>query len=159
MHPYERIAIWTILIVLVFTVFFKVTSGFTAKQTNLMTLAEFENVPSEVKDLYASAMTPVTQAAAGKVKEFWGSLNNDQKKAFKTEVMNSSASMTSQIISIDAAGYVRQLMQPRQPAPVPPMGIPPSVPISNVFAVPMSNVFAVPMSNVYSPAPMAMKLY
>lgn len=136
MHPYERIAIWTILVILIFTVFFRGTSEFTPSQFNLMSMKEFEGVPYELKQIYATAMTPVTQAAAGKVREYWNTLGAADKQALKTEVMNASARATTNINSADPKNYMQQMMK-KPPVMPPPMPMTPPGVIPPVMAVPM----------------------
>ena len=49
MHTIERIALWSTLILIIFFLFFKNSSGFTADQNNLMSMNEFKWLPQPIK--------------------------------------------------------------------------------------------------------------
>jgi hypothetical protein len=74
MHTLERIALWSILILIVFFLFFKNSSGFTADQNNLMSMNEFSWLPQPIKDSYASNVTKIVNALSPKLQTYMNSL-------------------------------------------------------------------------------------
>jgi hypothetical protein len=74
MHTLERIALWSILILIIFFLFFKNSSGFTADQNNFMSMNEFKWLPQPIKDSYASNVTKIIDALKPKLQTYMNSL-------------------------------------------------------------------------------------
>jgi hypothetical protein len=84
MHTLERIALWTVIVLIIFFLFFKNSSGFTASQNNLMSMNEFNWLPQPIKDSYASNMTKIINALNPKVTSYWNYMPaSDQQKFLK----------------------------------------------------------------------------
>ena len=82
MHQIERIALWSIIVLIVLFLFFRGrVSGF-GPQDNLMSLAEFNNVPKEFKDLYISSALPITSAIGNKLADDLKHSDKDKTLAF-----------------------------------------------------------------------------
>jgi len=114
---------WVIIALIIFFLFFKQTSGFTNRQVNLMSMAEFRGLPQPLKDAYVQNMTPVVEAFTQKVTKEWNDMGSDgQQKA-----LAQLAGMSQQIVSnINRAPSVAAAANPSTHANVtPPPPMPP----------------------------------
>jgi hypothetical protein len=131
MHTAERVALWVIIALIVFFLFFKQTSGFTNRQMNLMSLAEFKGVPQPLKDAYVQNMSPIVDALSEKITKEWNGINPmDQQKA-----LAQLAGMSQQIVAnIKQAPNLAAAVNPGTHANVP---APPAMPVSVPAPQPM----------------------
>jgi hypothetical protein len=84
MHVAERIALWTVIVLIIFFLFFRNSSGFTASQPNLMYMNEFSWIPTDIKNSYASNMTKIINAIKPKMTAYWTSIPaGEQQKMLK----------------------------------------------------------------------------
>ena len=144
MHTAERIAMWVVIALIVFFLFFKQTSGFTNKQTNLMSLAEFNEVPQPLKDAYVQNMTPIVNALVGKIAKEWNGMKSDDQKKSLAQISEMSKYIAS---NINMAPDVKTAINPMTH--------------TNVFAIggtpmPMTRPVVRPMPSQPMPMPMPM---
>ena len=142
MHTAERIAMWVVIALIVFFLFFKQTSGFTNKQTNLMSLAEFNEVPQPLKDAYVQNMTPIVNALVGKIAKEWSGMKSDDQQKSLTQISEMSKQIAS---NIDMAPDAKTAINPMTHR--------------NVFAIagtpmPMTRPVVRPMPSQPMPMPM-----
>jgi len=95
MHTYERIALWVIVVFLIFKVFFIGTSGYTASNPlSIMDLAEFNGVPGPVKQIWQTNITnTIMPAITSKFTQFWNNLSADKQ----TNISNVYGSASTQL--------------------------------------------------------------
>ena len=84
----QIIAIWVAIAFLFILIMFKSGTSFynLTDKSNLMDLAEFVNIPSELKDVYKQQVVNKVAATAGNmVKTQWNRLTAQQKRDWKTQ--------------------------------------------------------------------------
>lgn len=104
MHVAERIALWTVIGLIIFFLFFKNSSGFTASQPNLMNLAEFSWLPSQVKSSYVSNGTAIVT----KLGTLYSSMSASEKTDFQNYVI---AIFTLYKDGVNSATSLKQLFK------------------------------------------------
>jgi len=109
MHTAERIALWSIIVLIIFFLFFRQTSGFTSKQMNLMSMAEFSGVPQPLKDAYVQNMTPIVDALSQKITAEWNGLKPDGQKKALAQI---SAASNQIVANINKAPNTATAVQP-----------------------------------------------
>ena len=97
MHTVERIAMWTVIALIIFFLFFKQSSGFTSNQANLMSMAEFSGVPQPLKNAYVQNMTPIVNALSQKITSDWNKMSPDAQKKTLATIAAASAQMVANI--------------------------------------------------------------
>lgn len=100
MHVAERIALWTVIVLIIFFLFFKNSSGFTSSQTNLMTLNEFKWLPTDIKNSYASNMTKIINAIKPKLDTYMGSLPAANKQKMLNDINSGVNAYVARINSL-----------------------------------------------------------
>lgn len=101
MHKYERIAIWVSIALIFLILFMGRSSGFANNtQPNLMSMAEFNNWPAELKTAYATNIGRVTDAAGTKVKQIWNSQDAAKKAAIMSNVSMASTRAATMISNL-----------------------------------------------------------
>jgi hypothetical protein len=85
MHKYERIGLWSLVILLLFLVLFKprMSSGYSGPSINIMDLQEFRTVPTEIKTFYSNQFTRLFDTALTPVVRSWSTLPVDNKNKYK----------------------------------------------------------------------------
>ena len=126
MHIAERIALWSIIILIIFFLFFKQTSGFTNRQMNLMSLAEFNGVPQPLKDAYIQNMTPIVDALSKKITAEWIELKPDGQKKALAQLSAMSAQVVANInkspdtkTAVNPTTHANVTPSPAHPMPTP----------------------------------------
>ena len=72
MHKYERIALWSLLIIVLFMIIFKPRlSRYSGPAINLMDLQEFRTVPADIKIAYTTNAIKITDALGAKMSSDW----------------------------------------------------------------------------------------
>jgi hypothetical protein len=100
MHHYERIALWVIVGFLLLAFMVK-SSGYTASNpVGIMDLAEFRNMPDDIKQAWQTNVTNLIMPAVGaKVLQFWNTLSAAQKTSIKDAYDSAAAQLVTNINS------------------------------------------------------------
>jgi hypothetical protein len=87
MHKYERIALWSaIVLLLILFIFRPRLSGYSGSAFNLMDAQEFRNVPKDIKALYTSQALKITDLMSGFVARDWNALSTADKNKVKSGI-------------------------------------------------------------------------
>ena len=119
MHQVERASLWIIVGAIVVFLFFRQTSGFTNRQTNIMSLAEFAGVPQPLKDAYVQNMTPIVNAFSQKLTSEWNSMSPDDKQNFLIMLSTNSNQIVQKINQAPNTRSAVSVVSPASPAPAP----------------------------------------
>jgi len=98
MHQFERIALWSIIILIVLFLFFRGrASGYENSSNNLMSLAEFSGVPDTLKGIYSEAITPVTNKLGQSLTMKYNKLTKPEKENLINILRDNAAKIASVI--------------------------------------------------------------
>jgi hypothetical protein len=125
MHHYERIALWVVLFLIVLFLAFKQTSGFTSRQVNLMSMAEFRGLPQALKDAYVQNMTPIVDAFTQKITNDWNSAGPSGQQQALAQIATASQQI---VANINRAPNIAMAANPQTHANVQPVAMPTPAP-------------------------------
>ena len=119
MHKFERLALWSIIILIVVFLFFRGgVSGFT-RNDNLMSLSEFSGIPDELKRIYTQAVGPIVTALGAKVSKGFNSMKNEDRNELNIRIQDISKTIVNAIKSapdiVINATYLDKLTKSTQP--------------------------------------------
>jgi hypothetical protein len=102
MHKYERIGLWSLVILLLVIVLFKPRfSGYSPGNLsfNLMDAQEFRKIPNQIKTTYSSQFLRITDALGTKIANEWNRGTAAQKADFVKFMKNTTEDAVNKINS------------------------------------------------------------
>jgi len=139
MHTFERIALWAVLSLVIFFLFFKNSSDFTANQPNLMSMNEFKWLPQPIRDSYALNMTKIINAVNPKFTSYW----NSMPVANQQTLLSKLSTSTDQYVQMISSMSVDQLMMLGKSFPgMGGQGMPMVSPMASTQVMPMASPMA-----------------
>lgn len=156
MHKYERIGLWSLMIVLLVIVLFRPRiSGYSpvGLSFNLMDAQEFRSMPAELKALYSTNVPKVTDALCRKISSDWAKASTPNKNGFKTMItqyadslannINASRDLNQALASLSSAGNSMMASA----------GSPPTKPQTTKSGYEMDNLFGMGSPSEEQPQP------
>ena len=144
MHKYERIALWTLVILtLLIVVFRPAVSGWTGSPSSIFDVSEFNFLPSPVSSAVKNNGGAILSAMGSKFTQEWKMMTPEQQNMILSQMQNATKEYINMINTkgvvnhpvVQAAVASQQMM----PAPAPPMPMPMPAP-APPMPMPMSSM-------------------
>jgi hypothetical protein len=96
MHSAERVLLWSIIIFIIFLLFFRQTSGY-ASSFSLLDATEFKYFPTDVKAYIKDSLNTIMQASGDKFTQEYKKSSQAVKDQFRNKIKNATDSAVAQI--------------------------------------------------------------